>query len=193
MELPLQITHRNMDASPAIDGAIRKQVKHLESIYQRIIACRVLVEAPHRHHRRGQLFHVRIDITVPGTELVVGRDPAKCGQHKDFHVALRDAFRAARRELTSYAEKQRIHVKRHIPQSRGLVTNILRGNGYGFLRAVDGHTVYFHANSVVGGLDQVEAGMIVSYIEEPGDKGPQATVVKKVGWARPSSGIPRSI
>lgn len=182
-----------MDSSPVIDRAIHKHAMRLSSIYQRIVGCHVLVEAPHRHHRRGRLFHVTIKIKVPGTALVVGRNPDKCEQHRDFHVALRDAFRAARRELTSYSEKQRVHVKRHVRQSRGLVTNIFRGDGYGFLRAVDGHSVYFHANSVVGGLDEVEAGMIVSYLEEPGDKGPQASVVKRVGWARPASRIPRSI
>jgi cold shock CspA family protein len=127
---------------------------------------------------------VRIDTKVPGAELVVGRNPGKCEQHQDFYVALRDAFRAARRELTVYAEKRRMEVKRHRAPSRGIVTKVLWGEGYGFLRAREGHSVYFHENSVVGGLNQLDVGAIVKFEEELGDDGPQATMVKRVGRRR---------
>jgi hypothetical protein len=72
-----------------------------------------MVEQPHRHHRKGAHFHVRIDLSVPGAELVVGRDPPKHDAHADFNVALRDAFRAARRELQDYARTKRGEVKQH--------------------------------------------------------------------------------
>jgi len=45
---------------------------------------------PHQHKNQGKLFNVRIDIGVPGSEIVVNRD-----QHEDVYVALRDAFDAA--------------------------------------------------------------------------------------------------
>jgi ribosome-associated translation inhibitor RaiA len=184
MRLPLQITYRNMESSPAIDTAIRRHARRLDAVYPRIMSCRVLVEAPHRRHRRGQLYRVRIDIKVPGAELVVGRSPDKCEQHQDFYVALRDAFRAARRELTVHSEKRRRAVKRHRQPGRGIVTKILWGEGYGFLRAREGHSVYFHENSVFGGLEQVDVGAIVKFEEELGEHGPQATIVKRVGRRR---------
>jgi cold shock CspA family protein len=190
MKLPLQITYRNMESSPSIAQAIHRHVARLETVYGRIMSCRVLVEAPHRHHRRGQLYHVRIDITVPGAELVVGRDPSQCEQHQDFYVALRDAFRAARRELKRHSERRRAAVKRHRPKNRGRVSRILWGEGYGFLRATDGHDVYFHRNSVVGGFEELDVGMTVKFVETEGEKGPQATMVKRCGRGRPPAGLP---
>lgn len=174
-----------MESSPAIDSAIRRHAARLSAIYPRIVNCRVLVEAPHRHQRRGHLYRVRIDLKVPGAELVVGRCPSKCEEHQDFYVALRDAFRAARRELSAHVAKQRRRQEKRRPSpNRGLVTNILWGEGYGFLRARDGHTVYFHENCVVGGLQELDVGAIVKFEEEFGDDGPQATIVKRVGRRR---------
>jgi len=54
------------------------------------MSCRVVVEIPHKHHHQGKQFNVRIDIGVPGDEIVINRD-----HHEDVYVALRDAFDAA--------------------------------------------------------------------------------------------------
>jgi ribosome-associated translation inhibitor RaiA len=72
-----------------------------------------MVEVPHRHHRKGHLYHIRIDLTVPGAELVVKRDPPQHQAHEDIYVAIRDAFDSAERQLKEYAERQRGEVKTH--------------------------------------------------------------------------------
>lgn len=108
MQLPLQITSRDISLTPAIERAIRNKVEKLESFYDRIMGCRVLVESPHRHHNKGILFNVRVRLTVPGGELIVKREP-----HEDLYVAIRDTFTAARRQLQSFAKKQRGDVKTH--------------------------------------------------------------------------------
>ena len=77
MEIPLQITFRNMPPSEAIEDNIREKLSKLESFYDRIMSCRVIVEAPHRHHRKGNVYEVRIDLTVPGGELVINRSPKR--------------------------------------------------------------------------------------------------------------------
>jgi ribosome-associated translation inhibitor RaiA len=46
MEIPLQITFRNMPPSQAIEDNIREKASKLESFYDRIMSCRVIVEAP---------------------------------------------------------------------------------------------------------------------------------------------------
>jgi cold shock CspA family protein len=50
--------------------------------------------------------------------------------------------------------------------------------GYGFIEAGDGHEVYFHRNSVIDApvLDTV-SGTRVAFVEEIGEKGPQASTV----------------
>jgi len=102
MQQPLQITFRNMDASAAIEDDIRDKAGKLEQFCDQIMGCRVMVEALHRHHHKGHLYHLRIDLTVPGHEIVVSRDPAKHQAHEDPYVAVRDAFDAARRQLEDY-------------------------------------------------------------------------------------------
>lgn len=107
MNLPLQITFRDVTPSPAIETAIREKAAKLESFAPRITSCRVSVEAPHQKHHKGNHFRVRIDITVPGgDEIVVTRDPSD-DSHSDVYVAVRDAFDAAQRQLHDLAEKRR--------------------------------------------------------------------------------------
>ena len=76
MIIPLQISFRNMKVSDVVDARIREEVAKLETFYKGIMHCRVVVELPHRHHKSGDLYHVRIDMTVPGAELVVKREPS---------------------------------------------------------------------------------------------------------------------
>ncbi|HUJ24505.1 MAG TPA: HPF/RaiA family ribosome-associated protein [Myxococcales bacterium] len=106
MLVPLQITYRGMKESEALSALVRKKVGALERFYRHIGACRVLFEQPHRHRRSGEHFHVRIDLTVPGDELVVDREPAARERHEDAYVAVGDAFRAARRELQDYIRRR---------------------------------------------------------------------------------------
>lgn len=113
MQLPLQITFRNVEPSEAIEARIRKEAKRLERFYDRIMGCRVVVELPHKHHHKGNLYHVRIDLTVPGGELVVNREPAQHQAYRDLYVAIRDAFDAVQRQLEDYVRRQRGDVKTH--------------------------------------------------------------------------------
>jgi ribosomal subunit interface protein len=113
MELPLQISFRDVAPSPAVEAKIRERAEKLERYYDRIMACRVVVETPHGRHHQGKLFHVRIDLTVPGAELVVSREPDQHHAHEDVFVAIRDAFDAAQRQLADFARRQRGATKTH--------------------------------------------------------------------------------
>ena len=111
MQTPLQITIRDVDHSEALETRIRDKAQKLEEFFKHIMSCRVVVEAPHKHHHQGKQFNVRIDIGVPGNEIVVNRD-----HHEDVYVALRDAFDAAKRQLEDYARKTRGDIKTHEPK-----------------------------------------------------------------------------
>ena len=102
MNLPLQITFRNMAPSEAVERRIWKHIEGLGKFSDRIMGCRVVVEARHHKHHQGNLFHIRIDMTVPGDEIVVSREPALHHTHEDVYVAFRDAFDAVRRRLEDY-------------------------------------------------------------------------------------------
>ena len=118
MKLPLQIAFRNMDASAAVEAKVRERAAALERFAANLTSCRVAVEKQDLHKRQGNRFRVRIDLKVPGRELVAGGkgdgDPA----HEDVYVAIRDAFDAARRQLEDYARRRRGDVKTHAVPAR---------------------------------------------------------------------------
>jgi ribosome-associated translation inhibitor RaiA len=141
MKTPVQIVFRNLAPSAQLEAEIRERAARLETYYEGILECRVLVELPHRHHRRGNHFQVRIDLKVPGDDLVATRGPnpqrsiadieaddrgmkvSKAAEveqvHKDAYLAVREAFEVARRRLQDFARRERGAVKTHAaPASR---------------------------------------------------------------------------
>jgi ribosomal subunit interface protein len=116
---PVQIVFQNLDPSAAIEAAIRERAEKLDRFYDRIMNCRVVVEVPHKRHRQGKLYTVRIEVTVPDETLLVTRDPAQDHAHEDVYVSIRDAFDAMRRQLEEYARQRRGEVKRRQPAKPG--------------------------------------------------------------------------
>jgi len=182
MQVPLQVTFRNTRHSDAVAASIEAHVAHLESFFDRIISCRVVVDVPHRHHETGNLYQVSIDLTVPGREIVVNRETSHQTQFKDLDTALGHAFDAAARQLEEFARQRRAQVKRHEPLPHARVARLFSDEHYGFIETPDGREIYFHANSVVNGdFQKLSLGTEVTFVEELGDKGPQASTVKVVG------------
>lgn len=119
MQIPLEVKFRNMDPSPAVEARIREKAAKLERFHDRIIGCVVVVEAPHRHHNKGKLYSVRIDISVPGKDhLIVDRAKPLDHSHEDVYVAVRDAFNAAARQIEDYNRRIRGDVKSHTAAPR---------------------------------------------------------------------------
>jgi ribosomal subunit interface protein len=108
MEVPLQITVRNVPHSPALEARIRDKMAKLEEFHPRITGCHVTLEESSKHRHQGRQFTVRIDLCVPGREIAVTRE-----HHEDVFVALRDAFQAARRQLEDVVRETRGDVKAH--------------------------------------------------------------------------------
>jgi len=179
----LQITFRDFPSSPAIEAAIREKVAWLVRFYPRIMGCRIAVEASSHRRMKGSVYRVRIDLTVPGAEIVFGRDPSAPHAHEDVYMAIREAFDGVRRQLQDHARVQRGHVKRaRVSPPHGRVTRFFPQQRYGFVETEDGYEVYFHANSVLdGAFDRLEVGAEVRFEEEEGEHGPQASTVALVG------------
>ena len=176
MEMPVKVTFRNMEHSAAIEADVLKRAAKLESFFDGIIGCRVVIEEPHRSHRQGKLVHVRIDTTVPGKELVVNREPAEHHAHEDAYVAVRDAFRAMKRQLEDHARLLRGDTKLHTTPAPARIARLFPDEGYGFIETADGREVYFHRNALVDRpFERVRIGDAVRFAEETGDQGPQAS------------------
>lgn len=182
--LPLQITFRGLPPSDAIESKIRERASHLEVFCDRIMRCHVVVETPHRHHRKGYLYNVRIDLTVPGEEIAINRVPGAKSAQRDVYVAIRDAFDAARRKLEEHTRRVRGDVKSHAAVTAGRVVRVEPLDGYGFLETPGGLSVYFHENALSGcTLAELAPDTEVRFVlaEGEGDLGPQASTVRAVG------------
>jgi ribosomal subunit interface protein len=176
LQVPIEITARNIRMTESLDEMIRERANGLERFYPRLVRCHVTLEGPGNHHKSGGLYDVRIDLRVPGKEIVVSHQAGE-----DLAVSVRDAFDAARRQVQDYAEKQRGETKNHEGVPEGLVSKLFGESGYGFIQTADGREVYFHENSVQGGgFASLELGRRVRFSEEPGVNGPQAAVVTAV-------------
>jgi cold shock CspA family protein/ribosome-associated translation inhibitor RaiA len=171
-----------MEHSEAIETLIRERAAKLDTFADHIMSCRVVVEPAGKHHEHGNLYEVRIDLTVPGEELVVTREPSAHTKSKDIHVALRDAFDSARRQLEDYVRRRRGSVKALETAPHARVSKLFPEDGYGFLETPDGREIYFHRDSVLHeGFDRLQLGTEVAFVEEQAKKGPQASTVRPVG------------
>lgn len=101
MELPLTINAHDVILPEPLQAAIREKAAKLDKINGHLIGCRVTVEGPGSHHRNGGPYKVRIEISVPGSELVINQKEAA-----DMTLAIRDAFDAARRRLEEHRDLQ---------------------------------------------------------------------------------------
>jgi ribosomal subunit interface protein len=111
--VPLQITFRHLAPSEAIAAKVQERAAKLERFAEHITGCHVVIEAPHRHQHQGTLYHVTIDLVVPGGQLIVNRAPQQHHAHEDAYVAIRDAFDAAIRRLEELFQRRRVDVKHH--------------------------------------------------------------------------------
>jgi len=201
MILSTQVTFRNMTAIEDVRKIIEARVQKLETFCKPILSCRVMVEAPANHHRKGDPFHVRIDATLSDGKVVVKHSEAMyTGKHDSdttserncLMLAIRGAFSAARRKLQEHARLRRADVKTHEPNLTGTVSRLFPTEGYGYLETPDGREVYFHENSVLGSpFKKLRKGATAQFVEEAGLKGPQASTVRIIGRLRPDPGSPK--
>jgi cold shock CspA family protein len=202
MTFPIQISYRNVEASPAVEEWVRKEAEKLETFHRGILRCRVVLEVAHRHLRRGNRFQARVLLSVPGGQVAASSeaapvDPEKLleegkkvkryeieAPHKDLRLAIADAFRAAARRLQDLLKRQRKQVKRH-ETNLARVVELFIDRGFGFLETSEGRRLYFHQHSVLNGaFKQLSLGTRVSFAEEKGEQGPQASTVRLVHSSR---------
>jgi ribosomal subunit interface protein len=181
MQLPLQITFHGVQHSDAIEQYIRTRAEKLDTFAPRVMSCRVAVEMPHKHAQHGEHYRVRVDITVPGGEVVVERVPEGDHAYEDLHAAIDAAFDDAGRRLQDFVRRQRGDVKPHERARHGVVTKLFSYEGYGFLRTPEGEELYFHRNAVLdGAFDRLKLDARVRFVEDTAESGPHASTVALV-------------
>ena len=183
MQTPLQLTFEHVDHSDAVEARIRDEATKLEQFYDRVTSMRVVVARPQHRHHTGDVYQIRVHITVPGAaDIAISREPAATGAHEDVYVTINDAFKAAGRQLQDFARKRQGHVKEHETPPHGRIAALHPERDHGFITASDGREIYFHRNSVAEVmLEDLRPGQEIRFSEAMGDKGPQATLVRPIG------------
>ncbi|WP_244607341.1 HPF/RaiA family ribosome-associated protein [Bosea sp. CS1GBMeth4] len=180
MQTQVQIDFQGMAAKPDVEDMVAGHLQELESRFGRITAGRVILKGPGSHHRTGGLFDINIRLALPeGREVNVGHTRQDDERYADLNFALNDAFKRARRQLQDRVRRLQRAVKQHAEQPIGTVAKLDPAGEFGFIETADGRQIYFHRNSVLnGGFARLGLGARVVYVEEAGEKGPQASTVK---------------
>jgi cold shock CspA family protein/ribosome-associated translation inhibitor RaiA len=183
MQTSPEVVFQGMTASAQVQDAIEKHIAELEQRWGRITACRVVVKGPGQRHHKGGVYDVHIRLALPdGREVNVERTPRADERYADLTFALDHAFKRARRQLQDEVRHTQNQVKHHESLPVATVVGLDPSGEFGFLEASDGQEVYFHRNSVLdGAFSRLALGSRVTFTEEAGDKGAQATTVGLLG------------
>jgi len=183
MKIPVHIQFHDMEPSDALEASAREHAHRLESFAPDIMACHVHIDLEQKHKHQGRPFGVRIDVTLPGHELVVNRV-----QNEDVYVALRDAFDNMKRQLEDVVRKRRGQEKQHALTLHGELVRLDDAGGFGFIRTPAGDEYYFSRDNVAGTpFDHLQIGSAVQFIPEAGGEGFQA---KRVSLGKHGMGEP---
>lgn len=181
MKLPVHIQFQGMEASEAVESKAREFAGKLESLAPDIMTCRVVIDLEQKHKHQGRPYGVRIDLTLPGHELVVNRV-----QDEDVYVALRDAFDNMKRQLEEVVRKRQGQVKHHPVPLHGEVVRVDDVSGTGFIRTPDGDEYYFSRENLADTpFEHVQPGSTVQFIADVGKQGLQA---KRISLGRHGGG-----
>jgi cold shock CspA family protein/ribosome-associated translation inhibitor RaiA len=183
MQTPLEVDFQGLSGTPHIQDAIVRHVAQLEQRYGRVTSCRVALKGPSGHHQNGGLYEVNIRLALPdGRQVNIGRTAQADERHANLTFAINDAFKRARRRLQDHVRRLQGLVKQHDGPPIGTVMRLNPSGEFGFLESGDGWEIYFHRNSVLdGGFSRQVVGSRVTFAEEAGEKGPQASTVKLLG------------
>lgn len=111
--IPLKVDYKNFEAHPDLNPLIQEQTIKLEKYFDRITSCHVVVSRPHQHHVNGNVYHVHIELHIPGNNIAITKESERDIRHDNPSVAIRDAFKSASRKLQDYADILRNDIKAH--------------------------------------------------------------------------------
>ena len=194
MDMPLEIIWHHIERSDALEARIRERVDKLHRYFDHINSVHVSVDMPHRSQHNAHDYHITVEVRVPGTELVVSRDPGDKRAHYDPFIAVRDAFDAMDRQVEAFSQRVRGDVKTLEGPPQGRV--VRKFAEYGFVEMTDGQEIFFAPAAVVqGSFETIEVGQSVelTVAEGEGAMGPQASMVRPIGRMELEGEVPSRV
>jgi hypothetical protein len=111
-----QIAFVGTTASEAPRAEVHAWLAKLGLLTAAMTEGRVVIEAVDEDHKERR-YRVRMDLTMPHGIVTVGHDHPNNGAHEDIYVAIRNAFRAGRRELEAYSLSRGAPAPAELPSS----------------------------------------------------------------------------
>lgn len=109
MRQSLRITFRGMESSPTMEERIREHADRLNDLFDGIVGCHVVIDQQTHKHRHGNPFAARVDLHVPGRQIIAHSEHVESANSKSAYEALTDAFDRAERQLLTYRDHQKSH------------------------------------------------------------------------------------
>jgi ribosomal subunit interface protein len=103
----LQITVRSVSDTPVIQYHVNKYFEKLLRTTNKLISCKVVIDAEQRHRNRAKIFSVTIDVALP-RKILVSRK-----MNLNLFVAVREAFIAIEKSLQKYNKRKIISIDRY--------------------------------------------------------------------------------
>ncbi|HEU0223274.1 MAG TPA: HPF/RaiA family ribosome-associated protein [Paracoccaceae bacterium] len=187
MQSGVEIAYHHMEPNRRVERRVHERVARLEKFFGRLTACRVVIDAPHQHHRSGNHYEVRLEAHAPTGTFVIDRVPGDVNAHHDVLVAIRDAFDAMERKIRRWKEQHSGRPEHHVEPLQGRIAELHPERDFGQIAMTDGQLVYFHRNAVVeGAFESLAEGDTVEVVLAEGDsaRGPHASTVRPVSPLR---------
>ena len=183
MQTPVQIEFNDVKPTDRLRDVIDGHVNELETRFGRVTGCRVMLKGPSARHKTGGQFEVHVQLKLPdGKQVIVDRTPNADERFSDIDFAINDAFHRARRQLQDAARKMQGQTKMHEDGNIATISQLEPTDDFGMLTTADCREIYFHKNSVLDdSFSKLRIGTRVTFVEESGNKGPQASTVKILG------------
>lgn len=107
MTTALDVHFHGLEKSEAVENKIREKVAKLKRHFDRMTACRVVVEVPHRNPAtKPKGFSIKIEVSVPsGKPIIIVHEREGAHANEDLNLAIRDAFEAAARRVDEVGAK----------------------------------------------------------------------------------------
>lgn len=170
MQQPLQITFKDIDHSDAVEERIREKISKLDTVFNHITSCKVVVAQVQKNQHQGKLHNVSIYMSVPGKELTVTHHP-----NENLYLAIQEATDTLREQLDSYRRRFYGDTKDHGERLSGEIIRLIEDQDYGFIADEEKNEYYFNLTHLIDiKFYQLKVGDPVRFMPAIGNEGLQA-------------------
>ena len=114
MNFPTAIALHGFGASDALRHDVMARAQSLDRLIDDIIACRISIETDARHwHRHGCRYCVRVQVTLPCTEIEVRGSLTASSPEQDVQMTVAETFDIVAMRIDDYVRRRCRACDRH--------------------------------------------------------------------------------